>query len=145
MIISMLWQRKILTGTKQKCFHALMGRMVSLSRMKLSHNKNFHKRNRRNYSGMWYMMQMMNMEIRHSGVPPYQREYSFGLIRKWTDMLFMIRQTPPVRHWRHFRLCRKQWTGAMSLQKVAGKQKRSFLMKRNRMLLQNRLKMNWTV
>ena len=95
MIISMLWQRKILTGTKQKCFHALMGRMVSLSRMKLSHNKNFHKRNRRNYHGMWYMMQMMNMEIRHSGVPPYQREYFFGLIRKWTDMLFMIRQTPP--------------------------------------------------
>ena len=138
MIISMLWQRKILTGTKQKCFHALMGRMVSLSRMKLSHNKNFHKRNRRNYHGMWYMMQMMNMEIRHSGVLPYQREYSFGLIRKRRDMLFMIRQTPPVRHWRHFRLCRKQWTGGMSLQKVAGKQRRSSLMKGNRP------KMNWT-
>ena len=138
MIISMLWQRKILTGTKQKCFHALMGRMVSLSRMKLSHNKNFHKRNRRNYPGMWYMMLMMNMGIRHSGVPPYQREYFFGLIRKWTDMLFMIRQTPPVRHWRHFRLCRKQWTGGMSLQKVAGKQRRSSLMKGNRP------KMNWT-
>ena len=30
-------------------------------------------------------------------------------------------------------------------QKVAGKQKRSFLTKRNRMLLQNRQKMNWTV
>ena len=134
-------QRKILTGTKQKCFHALRGRMVSQSRMKLSHNKNFHKRNRRNYHGMWYMMQMMNMEIRHNGVPPYQREYSFGLIRKRMDMRFMIRQTLPVRHWRHFRLCRKQWTGAMNLQKVAWKQRRSFLVKGNRL---SRKPMNWT-
>ena len=131
-------QRKILTDTKQRCFQGLRGRMVSQGRMKLSHNKNFHKRNRRNYHGMWYMMQMMNMAIRHSGVQPYQREYSFGLIRKWTDMLFMIWQTPPVRHWRHFRLCRKQWTGGMSLQKVAGKQRRSSLMKGSRP------KMNWT-
>lgn len=37
-----------------------------------------------------------------------------------------------------FRLCRKQWTGEMSLQKVAGKQRRSSLMKGNRP------KMNWT-
>ena len=127
-----------MTDTKQKCFHALRGQMVSQSRMKLSHNKNFYKRNCRNYPGMWYMMQMMNMAIRHNGVSPYQKEYSFGLIRKRMDMRFMIRQTPIVRHWRHFRVCRKQWIGVMSLQKVAGKQRRSSLMKGNRP------KMNWT-